>query len=63
MLYNFIKTYITNSFFISGKYNDLDNIQSEINDIMEFMDNICIVLSKNIEETSKAKKKKNDNKV
>ena len=55
---------ITNSFFIDGKYNDLDKIQCEINDIMEFMDNICLVLSKNIEETGKAKKmkKKNNNK-
>ena len=49
------------TFFIDGKYSDLDKIQCEINDIMEFMDNICLVLSKNIEETGKAKKRKEKN--
>ena len=55
---------ITNSFFIKGKHKDLDKLQNEIDEHMDFMNNICTVLSNYINDSGKAKLlSKNENKV
>ena len=46
---------LTNSFFKTGISSEIDKIQKEIMDNMEFMDKICYVLSGYISDIGKAK--------
>lgn len=51
---------ITGSFFVKGYYSEIDEIQDEINDSLNFMENLRIKLEIYISDNH-IKKKKNDN--
>ena len=69
-LINELKKYnineISNSFFKPGCYAKIDDLQTKINDDVNFMNNLCVVLSKHIDDVGKSKffqkkEKENDN--